>query len=1006
MYSWCGRQRETTAYYQSLENTMAKSLIMKTRFNDVNGMPNQVRHVASGSGGSKASKVVIKRKPCTFNIAAWNVRTMQRDGKLENVLEEMKINAISVLGLSETRWKGSGDFRNNGHRIIYSGGSKKERGVAIILNQDQAEKVVKIQQVNDRILLVKLQAEPMDIVIIQVYMPTSQHEDKEIEDMYEHIEELMDQVKGSDYAVIMGDWNAVVGEGRSGNEVGAYGLGKRNRRGEQLIEFCERRKLIVTNTWYKQEKRRYTWKQPGDKKRFQLDYILVRQRYRNSVKKACSYPGADADTDHNLVLMKTKLKLKKMKMKKSQKKWNIKKLKEKEREFNSDILMRLQSTNGQSVDSKWNDLKESMLQSAMKHVGYNEISKIKKPWVTEDMVKKMKERRKWKNVNTEAGKKEYRKLNNELRRETEKAREKWWQNTCQTIEELDRKGQSDLMYEKIRSTVGDRRSKETNIMVNDRHGKLLTDPESIRHRWKTYIEELYNKNEKPTPDELHIEEESMVAEDDKGPEILLSEIDEAIKHMKNKKAEGVDKIPAEFLKALDGRARKELVDLCTRMYEDGEWPEDFRKSIVIPIKKKRNAIECQDFRTISLISHAAKIMLRILTRRLEGKANEYIGRNQFGFRRGCGTREAIGVLRTLCERNIEFNNEIYICFVDFEKAFDRVNWRLLMDTLKKIGVDWRDRRMIRQLYLNQSAMIRIQGINSKPATIGQGVRQGCLLSPLLFSIYSERMMRDALDQTTDGIKVGGEIIMDIRFADDQAMIADTEAGLQRIMNHLDQKSKEFNMAINMKKTKVMKVSRSGERDINISLNGMKIEQVKKFQYLGSIISSDGRSQDEIKARLSMARTAFTKRRDLLSKGFNNRVKNRIIKTIIWSVALYASETWTMSEEDIKKIEAFEMWIWRRSEKINWKDKVTNEEVLRRVGEKRHMMETIIRRKKTWIGHVLRGNGLLKTVIEGRMVGKRPQGRPRKTMLDNIKKGGYKEMKDLTQKREEWRRWMP
>ena len=291
-------------------------------------MPNQVRYAASGSGGSKASKVVIKRNPCTFNIAAWNVRTMQRTGKLENVLEEMKINSISVLGLSETRWRGNGDFRENGYRIIYSGGSRKERGVAVVLNKDQADKVTKIQQVNDRILLVKLQAEPIDIVIIQVYMPTSQHEDKEIEDMYEHIEELMDQERGNDYLVIMGDWNAVVGEGRSGSEVGAYGLGDRNKRGDQLIEFCERRKLLVANTWYKQEKRRrYTWKQPGDKRRFQLDYILVRQRYRNSVKKACSYPGADADIDHNLVLMKTNLKMKKLKIKKSQKKWNIKKLK-------------------------------------------------------------------------------------------------------------------------------------------------------------------------------------------------------------------------------------------------------------------------------------------------------------------------------------------------------------------------------------------------------------------------------------------------------------------------------------------------------------------------------------------------------------------------------------------------------------------------------------------------------------------------------------------------------
>src|SRR6266853_3490423 len=85
-------------------------------------------------------------------------------------------------------------------------------------------------------------------------------------------------------------------------------------------------------------------------------------------------------------------------------------------------------------------------------------------------------------------------------------------------------------------------------------------------------------------------------------------------------------------------------------------------------------MECGDFRTISLIAHASKILWKIITKRIEAKAKDFIGRNQFGFRKGCGTREAIGVLRMLCERSVENDNDIYICFVDFEKAFDRVCW--------------------------------------------------------------------------------------------------------------------------------------------------------------------------------------------------------------------------------------------------------------------------------------------------------------------------------------------
>ena len=146
-------------------------------------------------------------------------------------------------------------------------------------------------------------------------------------------------------------------------------------------------------------------------------------------------------------------------------------------------------------------------------------------------------------------------------------------------------------------------------------------------------------------------------------------------------------------------------------------------------------------RTISLISHASKIWLKILTNRIEAKARNFIGRNQFGFRKGCGTRDAIGVMRMICERSLEFGNNVYICFVDFDKAFDRVNWEKMMKVLQSIGVDWRDRRMVSDLYMIQEAVVRIAGRESDSGIIGRGVRQGCQLSPLLFSIYAEMMMK-------------------------------------------------------------------------------------------------------------------------------------------------------------------------------------------------------------------------------------------------------------------------
>ena len=115
---------------------------------------------------------------------------------------------------------------------------------------------------------------------------------------------------------------------------------------------------------------------------------------------------------------------------------------------------------------------------------------------------------------------------------------------------------------------------------------------------------------------------------------------------------------------------------------------------------------------------------------------------KFGFQKGVGTRDAIGALRTLAD-----------CFIDYEKAFDRVNWYKLTRALVKLGVYWRDRRLIYRLYKNQSVVIRINGLHPDACQLGRGVRQGCPLYPLLFNTYIQQLIEEALENREDGLKV-------------------------------------------------------------------------------------------------------------------------------------------------------------------------------------------------------------------------------------------------------------
>jgi hypothetical protein len=247
--------------------------------------------------------------------------------------------------------------------------------------------------------------------------------------------------------------------------------------------------------------------------------------------------------------------------------------------------------------------------------------------------------------------------------------------------------------------------------------------------------------------------------------------------------------------------------LCKRIYETGEWPENFTRIVIIPLPNKTNANECADHRTISLISHAAKILLKILTKRLEAKTESIIRETQFGFRRGCGTREAIGVMRTLCERSLEHDRDLFICFVDFEKAFDRIDWVKMLQILKSIGVDWKDRRLIRNFYLRQKAVVKIMQEYSEESDMGRGVRQGCCMSPLLFNIYAEFMMMEAMEGVEEGVEVGGKVLSDFRFADDQGIVASTQKELQKVMDDVNATAEKYGMKTNIKNTKIMKVSR-------------------------------------------------------------------------------------------------------------------------------------------------------------------------------------------------------
>ena len=211
----------------------------------------------------------------------------------------------------------------------------------------------------------------------------------------------------------------------------------------------------------------------------------------------------------------------------------------------------------------------------------------------------------------------------------------------------------------------------------------------ILNRWLEYIEELFDDDRMSKPS---------VKKNMEGPSIMKDEVRQAIKSMKSNKAMGLDGISIEIIPSLDDLGVDVITKLINMIYDTGEIPEDLTKSIFIALPKKSRATECELYRIISLMSHVTKTLLKILMIRMQNKIRLEIAKEPYGFTPDKSTRNSIFILRMLIERAIEVKHAIYLCFLDYTKAFDKVKHDNLFQILEKLNTDGKDLRLVRNLY--------------------------------------------------------------------------------------------------------------------------------------------------------------------------------------------------------------------------------------------------------------------------------------------------------------------
>ena len=230
------------------------------------------------------------------------------------------------------------------------------------------------------------------------------------------------------------------------------------------------------------------------------------------------------------------------------------------------------------------------------------------------------------------------------------------------------------------------------------------------------------------------------------------------------KAGGGDGIPGELFKILKDDAVKVLHSTCKQIWKTQQWPQDWKKSVFIPVPKKGSAKGCSKYHTIVLISHASKVMLKILQVRLQQYVNQ-----ELMFKLDLEKAEDPEIkLPTFIgsQKKWEFQGNIYFCSTDYTKAFDCVDHNKLWKIIKDVGIPDYLTCLLRNLYAGQEATIRTGHGITDWFKIGKGVCQGCILSPCLFNFYVEYIMRNAgLDEVQTGIKIAGRNFNNLRYAD-------------------------------------------------------------------------------------------------------------------------------------------------------------------------------------------------------------------------------------------------
>lgn len=373
---------------------------------------------------------------------------------------------------------------------------------------------------------------------------------------------------------------------------------------------------------------------------------------------------------------------------------------------------------------------------------------------------------------------------------------------------------------------------------------------------------------------------------------------------------------------------------------------------------------------------------------------------QGGFRKGFSTADHIQAIGQLIEKAREHNMTVYMMFIDFRKAFDSIYHDYIWQALADHGVPQKIIVILHNLYSKAKAQIKMEKTGKEFET-GRGVKQGDPLSSNIFNCVLEQAFRK-VNWEKKGIRVNGRYLNNLRFADDIVLISDQLIELEEMANELKIACEEVGLEINIHKTKVM---HNAEEDSKIEINGVAIENVDEYKYLGQVVAFTDKSKKELKARISNAWKAFWAHKEIFQSRIDVKMKINVLESCVYSVLTYGAQTWSLTKQQILRIKRTQNAMLRKILGVKLLDKIENSKI-KEMAQTRCMGYICKRIKMKYAGHMAREknyekwNLALTTWIP--FENKRKKGRPAMRWVDEIRKIVGPQWTSIAQDRKRWR----